>query len=559
MNTCRLGRGLLMVTLTVVLLSTAAARRANAVSTAFTYQGQLQMFGGPVSATCSMQFKLYDVSAGSESPIGYYGPIAVPVSGGLFSVPLDFPAIAFNGGDRWLEISVDCPGGGGLTVLSPRQQLTASPYALFANSAGSVPDSAVTSAKIADGTIATADLADGAITSAKIANGTISDADIDTSKVQKRVTGTCSSGSAMSTINADGTVACASASVAFAGSGSATTASHSDHDHLGQSWVGSSGTGLRVQSTAAGGIGVVGIANTNTSGIGHIDHAIGVEGSSTDGYGVYGVSSNFLGVYGYSDNNTGVHGQSDGNAGYGVRGIANTGPNARGVFGESTNGTGVYGSSNAASSVTKAGVVGEATNTNGIGVRGVANTGGQAWGVYGQSTSGYAGYFSGHVHVTGTLSGGVKTFKIDHPLDPANKYLYHSVIESPDMKNLYDGTAVLNDSGEAVVTLPNWFEALNQDFRYQLTCIGGFAPVYIAEEVRDNRFRIAGGLPGFKVSWQVTGIRHDGFANAHRVQVEEDKPANERGTYLYPVELGMPPALSVEQTKLSDDSQPAQP
>jgi hypothetical protein len=95
--------------------------------------------------------------------------------------------------------------------------------------------------------------------------------------------------------------------------------------------------------------------------------------------------------------------------------------------------------------------------------------------------------------VIGNLSKGGGSFKIDHPLDPANKYLYHSFVESPDMMNVYNGNVVLDANGEAVVVLPDWFEALNRDFRYQLTCIGGFAPVYIAEEIANNQFKIAGG------------------------------------------------------------------
>ena len=141
---------------------------------------------------------------------------------------------------------------------------------------------------------------------------------------------------------------------------------------------------------------------------------------------------------------------------------------------------------------------------------------------------------SGNVSVYGTLSKGAGSFKIDHPLDPENKYLYHSFVESPDMMNIYNGNVVLDDRGEAVVQLPDWFEALNQDFRYQVTCLHGYAPVYIDEEIDGNQFKIAGGKPGLKVSWQVTGVRHDAFANAHRIRVEEDKPAGERGTLLYP-------------------------
>jgi hypothetical protein len=130
-------------------------------------------------------------------------------------------------------------------------------------------------------------------------------------------------------------------------------------------------------------------------------------------------------------------------------------------------------------------------------------------------------------------SGG--SFKIDHPLDPANKYLYHSFVESPDMKNIYDGVVTLDGSGEAFIALPDWFGALNRDFRYKLTAIGAPEPnLYIAEEITNNHFKIAGGAPGAEVSWQVTGIRQDAYANAHRIPLEQDKPAVEKGTYLHP-------------------------
>ncbi|HZS09047.1 MAG TPA: hypothetical protein VFD58_29700, partial [Blastocatellia bacterium] len=119
--------------------------------------------------------------------------------------------------------------------------------------------------------------------------------------------------------------------------------------------------------------------------------------------------------------------------------------------------------------------------------------------------------------------------------------LSHSFVESPDMMNIYNGIVTLDASGEAVVGLPEYFEALNRDFRYQLTAVGAAGSgLYIAEKVTDNRFRIAGGSPGLKVSWQVSGIRQDPFANAHRIRVEEEKPAAERGTFLFPEYYSVP-------------------
>jgi hypothetical protein len=149
---------------------------------------------------------------------------------------------------------------------------------------------------------------------------------------------------------------------------------------------------------------------------------------------------------------------------------------------------------------------------------------------------GWAGWFDGDVHVDGSLSKAGGGFKIDHPLDPANKYLYHSFVESAERKNLYDGIAVLDAKGEHTVELPEWVETLNSDFRYQLTSIGGPAPnLHIAREISKNRFTIAGGTANMKVSWQVTGVRRDAWAEAHPLVVEESKSANERGYYLNPV------------------------
>jgi len=151
-----------------------------------------------------------------------------------------------------------------------------------------------------------------------------------------------------------------------------------------------------------------------------------------------------------------------------------------------------------------------------------------------------------NVNVTGTLSKAGGSFKIDHPLDPENKYLYHSFVESPDMMNIYNGVVTLDSRGSAWITMPDYFEALNRDFRYQLTSIGRPQPnLYIAWEVTGNRFQIAGGAPGGKVSWQVTGVRHDAYANAHRIQVEEDKPPQEQGHYLHPELFGAAPEKAI--------------
>ena len=185
------------------------------------------------------------------------------------------------------------------------------------------------------------------------------------------------------------------------------------------------------------------------------------------------------------------------------------------------------------------------------------------YGIYAEGT-GKAGYFDGDVYVGGTLSKAGGSFKIDHPLDPENKYLSHSFVESPDMMNIYNGNVVTDASGTAIVTMPDYFDALNRDFRYQLTVVGEqFAQARVASKMANRSFIIRTDKPNIEVSWQVTGIRQDAWANAHRIPVEEDKPEKERGLYLHP-ELYQQPieksevwALRPEMTrKMAEQSKP---
>jgi hypothetical protein len=136
-------------------------------------------------------------------------------------------------------------------------------------------------------------------------------------------------------------------------------------------------------------------------------------------------------------------------------------------------------------------------------------------------------------------------------LDPVNKYLAHSSVESSEMMNIYTGGVVLDIKGEATIELPTWFEALNRDFRYQLTAIGEPGPnLYIAAKVNGNRFKIAGGSPHLEVSWQVTGVRQDAWAKTHPLQVEQEKTGTARGRYLYPEAFGQ---LFEESVLLAED------
>ena len=282
--------------------------------------------------------------------------------------------------------------------------------------------------------------------------------------------------------------------------------------HAVSSSVGVYGDGLSegVAGFSSGGTGVSGQGLLGVLGLG-------------DRYGVYGVSQ------GTNADADGVHGDTASSTASGVAGVNNGG------------GTGVYG-------VGGNGVIGSSGIDSGVGVGAYNSSTGDALFAENQS-GGFAAFFLGDVDVDGNLSKAGGSFKIDHPLDPANKYLYHSFVESPDMMNIYNGNVTLDGKGEAVVPLPEWFQELNRDFRYQLTCLDGFAPIYVAQRVQANRFKIAGGKPGMEVSWQVTGVRQDAWANAHRIPVEQPKPEKERGSYLHPELFGAPGEKSIARAR----------
>ena len=340
------------------------------------------------------------------------------------------------------------------------------------------------------------------------------------------------------------------------------------HGHFGHVWSGSAhqGQALDLENTYDGSGNSRGLRAYVNSSLGSAlfgqaqkltGWAIGVHGHSNGdtGTGVKGVAASTAGE------NYGVYGESLSEEGYGVYGLASNtdfGAERYGVVGETNyEGSGVMGIGTHTVRDSN-GVFGEARGPQGYGVFGwnsATGTGGSPTGIAAlvdathsgaaalrahASGSARAAEFNGDVHVSGNLSKTGGGFRIDHPLTPETKYLNHGFVEAPDRKNVYDGIARLDVEGGATVALPPWFEALNRDFRYQLTAIGAPMPdLYIAEEVVGNGFRIAGGEPGRNVSWQITGIRHDAWAEANRMPVEEDKPEEERGLYLHPVEHGL--------------------
>ena len=352
--------------------------------------------------------------------------------------------------------------------------------------------------------------------------------------------------------------------------------------------------GVHGHSQSTEGFGVYGIATATTGATfgvyGHSKSAIGTGlfgwasdasgynygvyalSNSTSGTGVYGLVSSFTGntygvagyvnsttgtaVYGNAVSSTGanigVYGVSASDGGIGVKGYATSAGSAGG------NTVGIWGRADGLVGRGLSGFAGHATGaTRGLTGRVVSPAG---WAIYGMGpaspTTGGAAYFSGNVTVTGILTKGGGAFKIDHPQDPTNKYLQHSFVESPDMMNIYNGNIVLDESGEAMVQMPEYFEALNSDFRYTLTPIGAPGPeLHISKKMKDRKFRIAGGKPGMEVSWQVTGIRQDATAKAHRIQVVMEKPAGEKGTYLDPVAYGQPIEKGVHYSVMKQDEE----
>jgi len=457
----------------------------------------------------------------------------------------------------------------------------------------------VDSAKIADGSVANVDLANSAVTAAKISGSGASSGQVLKFNGSAVVWDADNTGGLTLPYSGTGN-ASVLLSVSNSASGTGVQGLSSGGVGVFGEHVGTSGTAAgvegRTDSTAANAVAVLGVVtssspgsssaavkgvNNGTGGNGvgvwgeHRGSGYGVYGFSTSGRGVEGVSPSGSGVVGFHTgtsgtaagvegrtdstaegavavlgvvtsssagrNSTAVKGVNNGTDGTGVGVWGETPSSGTGVVGFTLDGAGVYG----VAVVSGIGVFGGTRDGNGVQGssstgHGVHGTSGSGYGVYGETSTGKAGYFKGNVTVTGTLSKGGGSFMIDHPLDPEHKYLYHSFVESPDMKNVYDGVVTTDDNGYAEVVLPNWFEALNRDFRYQLTVIGRFAQAIVEEEIHDNRFVIRTNFGHVKVSWQVTGIRKDPFAEAHRIPVEEIKPAEEQGTYLHPKEWGQP-------------------
>ena len=295
-----------------------------------------------------------------------------------------------------------------------------------------------------------------------------------------------------------------------------------------------------IQATNIAGSGIGVEANGGPGGPGILGRGGVGEGISGDGVLAFGGPSNLIkGGAGVSARG-GFSDGGDGGDGVQARGGGSSdggGSNGGGPGVKATGGDGFGGGSFGGIGVIATGGL----SVDNVGGVGILATGGNG------TVVGRAGSFNGEVEISGALNvTGTKNFKIDHPLDPENKYLYHAAVESSEVLNVYSGNVITDGRGDATVILPDWFEALNRDFRYQLTVIGAFAQAIIHSEIKDNRFTISTNVPNVKVSWQVTGVRSDRAMLKQPFRSEEIKPQSERGTYLNPTAFGKPEERGVE-------------
>ncbi len=471
----------------------------------------------PVDGVISLMLGANDGGGQAPMPAGAFiagGERALVLTVGgeeLAAIPLGTTAYAFHAATADVALSTGGLGPGAVDTAAIQDG---------AVTTAKLADSAVSAAKLADGAVSAAKLAAGAVTSAAIADGAVSAADIGPAIVSSLDGVTNDGGNidlvagANVTITADDaantiTIAASGAGGGLTGSGTLNYLPRfTGATALGNSALFQSGSaiGLGTASpdrlfvaSAAAGDAILG----EVTATGQIDY-IGVEGIAVPSE-AYGVGGQFLGGY------VGAWALSEG---------ASNGE-YYGAYGQATSGAGGF----------AYGATGDAQGPEvNVGILGYADGG----------TANYAGYFLGDIQVDGYVySAGLAT-RIDHPLAPATMTLTQALVQSDEMKSVYDGSVLLDATGSAWVELPAWTTALSGDFRYQLTCVGGHAPVYVASEIADGRFRIAGGRPGLKVCWQVTGARQDAWAAQHPLVPEAAKAASAAGRYWQPAAAGQP-------------------
>lgn len=463
--------GCAMAALLLAVLSWAAS--ASPLGSAFTYQGRLSEAGQPANGSYDFEFVLYTVaSGGSAADTIHVDDLAV--SGGLLNTMLDFTDVPFDGQALWVEVRVrDGSASGGYTTLSPRQALTATPYALYAASGNPGPEGpqgpqGETGPQGPGGD--TGPAGPQGPTGPEGPPGTVempfSGTANDTGAgffVQNNGEGSAVVGYAFG-VTGDGYGVDGysnnpqGAGVRGAASGIGAAGVYGNNN---------AGAGVWGYSTGGGGSGVYGEATSGGSS--------GVRGKSTagNGNGVKGEASGLYaaGVYGTNDFGPGVWGQTTGqiagvygesSTAYGVKGISTSPGNwagvygfspVRGVIGESIDGYGVSGLStgtNGAGISGYGGLVGVVGGGRSYGIEGVASSPSSGIGVFGSGNL-FGVFSSGNLGATGA-----KNFVEPHPSDPTKEIRFAS-LEGPEVGTYFRGSGHLVN-GLAVIKVPKPFK-----------------------------------------------------------------------------------------------------
>ncbi len=171
---------------------------------------------------------------------------------------------------------------------------------------------------------------------------------------------------------------------------------------------------------------------------------------------------------------------------------------------------------------------------DGIGVRGQSTpSAGWGFGVYGEGN--FYGVFS-----QGDLgASGVKTFIIDHPLEPETKSLKHFSIESNEVLNIYRGVGKFDNNGNCIIQLPDYYNSINIEESYNLTAIGKAMPnIFISKKINsEGKFEISGGIKGYEVSWSVYAKRNDKYVQNHPEKTKDviTKKQYQKGKFWDPI------------------------
>jgi hypothetical protein len=473
------------------------------VTQPFIYQGFLREGGTPVSRSLPMKFRIYDALGTLRWDSGN---LTVPVSNGLFTVQLNTDISIWTGADMFLEIQINPPGG---PILSPRVRIGSTPYANTATLLNMFQEGTANPNRMV-------------IThSPAFTNWGLQYRDSDDS-FHFLAGGTTRVRIGLG----DGNV------------GIGTTSPATRLDILGGNWNTETTEGdLRV-GDAAHRL-KIGIA-TGGGGAGHATIAAqgGVNALSL-GAGTTLAAQRTLTILG-----TGRVGIGTATPLYRLHVVEGSSP-GRAVYGEATAPGGLtYGGYFLSASTSGTGVFGWASATIGAawGVWGrTSSTDSTAYGVRGEEPSDGLGHA---VYAFGTLAAtGIKSFQIDHPLDPENYYLNHFCTEAPEPLNAYSGNVITDAQGYAVVQLPPYFESINRDFRYQLTVIDGsdeFVLAKVVRKIQNNQFVIRTSKPFVEVSWRVEAVRNDLWVQRYGFQTEQEKEDEIKGRYLHPELYGQP-------------------